>query len=192
MTKKTQLNRARRDIIEDFGRKHIESGIDRTLENTFLHQLIGYANEAIRARYPETDMAILRKYEAVRTDRCPRFQFPSGRVDGRMMPDDAPLADMPRHSGCYSGEVFAVPATCEQVFEAYAAEFAANCRIRDERTRQFTNFVTACRTVEDVLEVIDLPADIRNRLGHRSTALVAVSPESVAALRETFKQTDEA
>ena len=187
MTKKTQLNKARRDIIEEYGIKHIESSIDRTRENSLLRQLIEFANEAIRAKYPEADMTVLRKYDVVRTDRCLRFQFPSGRVDGRSFPHDAALADMPSYSGCYSGQVFAVSAECEQAFDAYASEHAANYRIRTDKISQFTNFVTACRTVEDVMEVIDLPADIRERLGQRSTALVAVSPEAVTALRETFK-----
>ena len=97
MTKKTQLNKARRAIIEEYGFKHIESSIDRTRENDLLQQLVRYANEAIRAKYPEADMAVLRKYEVVRTDHCLRFQFPSGRVDGRSFPPDAPLADMPQH-----------------------------------------------------------------------------------------------
>jgi len=187
MTKRTQLNKARRAIIEEYGFKHIESSIDRTRENDLLQQLVTYANEAIRAKYPEEDMAVLRKYEVVRTDHCLRFQFPGGRVDGRSFPPDAALADMPRQSGCYSGEVFAVSAECEQVFDAYAAEFQANYRLKDDKKRQFLDFVTASRTVEDVLEVIDLPADIRERLGHRSTALIAVSAESVSALRETFR-----
>jgi hypothetical protein len=94
---------------------------------------------------------------------------------------------MPKQSGCYSGEVFAVSAECEQVFDAYAAEFHANYQLKDDKRRQFLSFVTASRTVEDVLEVIDLPADIRERLGHRSSALIAVSAESVSALRETFR-----
>ncbi|HLJ95422.1 MAG TPA: hypothetical protein VKU02_19755 [Gemmataceae bacterium] len=187
MTKKTQLNKARREIIEEYGIKHIESSIDRTRENSLLQQLIEFANEAIRAKYPEADMTVLRKYDVVRTDRCLRFQFPSGRIDGWSFPPDAALADMPSYSGCYSGQVFAVSAQCEQVHDAHASEHAANYRIRTDRISQFTSFVAACRTVEDVLEVVDLPPDIRHRLGHRSTALVAVSPETVTALRETFK-----
>ncbi len=112
MTRTTQLNKARRTIIEEYGFKHIESSIDRTRENDLLQQLITHSNEAIRAKYPEADMAVLRKYEVVRTDHCLRFQFPCGRIDGRSFPSDAPLADMPRNSGCYSGEVFAVSAEC--------------------------------------------------------------------------------
>jgi hypothetical protein len=187
MTKKTQLNKVRRTIIEEYGFKHIESSIDRTRENDLLQQLIRYANEAIRAMYPEADMEVLRKYKVVRTDHCLRFQFPSGRVDGRSFRSDAPLADMPQPSGCYSGEVFAVSAECERVFDAYEAEFHANYQLKDVKRRQFLEFVAASRTVEDVLEVIDLPAEVRERLGHRSTALIAVSPESVSALRVTFR-----
>jgi hypothetical protein len=187
MTKKTQLNKVRREIIEEYGRKHIASSIDRTREDSLLGQLINYANDVIRAKYPESDMAVLRKYEAVRTDRCLRFQFRGGRVDGRSFPSDAAIADMPKYSGCYSGEVFPVSAECERVFDAYEAEYRDNSRLRSDKEAQFTNFLTACRTVEDVLDVIDLPADIRERLGHRSTALVAVSPEAVTALRQSFK-----
>ena len=61
MTKKTQLNNARRAIIEEYGIKHIESSIDRIRENDLLQQLVRYVNEAIRAKYPEADMAVLRK-----------------------------------------------------------------------------------------------------------------------------------
>jgi hypothetical protein len=187
MSKSTQLNKARRAIIEEYGFKHIEATIDRTQENELLQQLVSLANEAIRAKYPEADMAVLRKYEVVRTDRCLRFQFPSGRVDGRSFPSDVAFADIPQHSGCYSGEVFAVSAECERVFDAYAKECEANYQLRHDKKRQFVDFVMASRTVEDVLEVIDLPVEIQERLGHRSTALIAVSAESVSALRETFR-----
>jgi hypothetical protein len=43
-------------------------------------------------------------------------------------------------------------------------------------------------TVEDVLEVISLPEDIRKRLGADSTALVAVTAEPVKSLKATFKK----
>ncbi len=187
MTKKTQLNKVRRAIIEEYGFKHIDASTDRTQEKSLLQQLVSFANEVIRAKYPEADMAILRRYEVVRTDRCLRFQFPSGRVDGKIFPSDVILADMPQHGGCYSGEVFAVSAECEQVFDAYTKEREANYRLRDGKKREFLNFLTASRTVDDVLEVIDLPSEIQERLGHRSAALIAVSAESVSALRETFR-----
>src|SRR5262249_41760871 len=138
MTKKTQLNKARREIIKEYGRKHIEANMDRTREQSLLQQLIDFANEAIRAKYPEEDMKVLRNYGVVRTDRCLRFQFPSGRVDGRSFPGDAPLAEMPQHSGCYAGEVFVASGECEQVFDAYAAELGANYQILYVKMRQFT------------------------------------------------------
>ena len=110
-------------------------------------------------------MAVLREYGVVRTDHCLRFQFPSGRVDGKSFPTDGPSPTLPQHHGCYSGEVFAVSAECEQVFDAYESEVQANYQLKDDKRRQFLDFVMASRTVEDVLEVIDLPADIRERLG---------------------------
>lgn len=108
---KTQLNKARREILLS----HIEDTvlpriIDRTRENELYDALIDGANKAIRAKYPEADMAVLRKYKCVRVDRCLRFQFPTGRVDGFNFPykDESRIADVPSSGGCFRNDVFAV------------------------------------------------------------------------------------
>lgn len=101
MTKKTKLLKTHRDIIEAYGERTIRASVDRTRESELLQSIIDGANAAIRAKYPESDMAVIRKYKLERIDYCLRFQFPSGRVDGfnfHMRSND--LADMPRPGGC--------------------------------------------------------------------------------------------
>ena len=63
-----------------------------------------------------------------------------------------------------------------------------NDKTEADQVRSFTAFLSACAYLDEVLEIISLPEDIRERLGHRSTGLVAVTPETVAALKKTFKQ----
>ncbi|MCE9565985.1 MAG: hypothetical protein K8U57_28510 [Planctomycetes bacterium] len=187
MTKKTPLNATRRQIIEEYGLKHIETTIDRTREHALLKQLVDETNRAIRAKYPESDMAVIRKYQLQRIDSWLQFVFPTGRVDGFTFSGRTDIADRPEYRGNYNSDVYVVTAEFEQAFDEHAKIQKASEKQKRERDAAFRNFVGSCRSVEDVLEVINLPADIRERLGHRSSALVAITPETVASLRNTFK-----
>lgn len=190
MTKKLKLTNARRDVIRDFGVKHIASSIDRTKEQKHLAAMVEGANTAIRAKYPEADMAVLRKYKLERIDRCLKFQLPSGRVDGFTFPNDAAIADMPYCKSCYYGnsDVFPVTAAFEKAFEEFAKLKDDSDKRQQEKTTEFLAFLGACQNLDEVLDVIPLPEDIRKRLGQESTALVAVTPETVKSLKATFKK----
>jgi hypothetical protein len=190
MTKKVKLTNARRDVIREFGVKHIAESIDRTKEQKHLTVMIDGANTTIRAKYPETDMAVLRKFQLEQTDRCLKFQFPSGRVDGFNFPSDAAIADIPYCRSCRYGnnDVFAVTAAFEKAFDEHAKLKTESDKRQQEKVQEFLNFLGACQYVEEVLDVIPLPEDIRKRVGHESTGLVAVTPETVKSLKATFKQ----
>jgi hypothetical protein len=190
MTKKIKLNKTHRDVIQDYGVKHIAATIDRSKENKQLAVLLDGANAAIRAKYPEADMAILRKYKLERTDRCLKFQFPSGRVDGFSFMSNAAVVDMPYKAGSHysSNDVFPVPPAIEKAFDEYAKLHLENDKKQQAKLSEFNAFLNACQYVDEVLEVIPLPDDIRKRLGHSSTGLVAVTPDTVKSLKATFRQ----
>jgi hypothetical protein len=111
MAKKIRLSKVHREVIQDFGLKHIVSTIDRTKELKHLAVMLEGANAAIRTKYPEADMVVLRKYKLERTDRCLRFQFPSGRVDGLSFKSEAEVVDMPYCRGCGYGSSDVFPVT---------------------------------------------------------------------------------
>jgi hypothetical protein len=186
MTSKTRLTKASREIIENYGIGHITSTLDRTAEKAQLAIILDGANAAIRAKYPETDMAVLRKYQLESTDHCLKFQFPSGRVDGFRFPYGSELADLPYRRGCGSSDVFPVDAAFEAAYDLYAKLKQANDKLESERCKQFRDFLAACRCVQDVMEVIRLPDDTLRRLGQGSRALVAITPDTVESLKATF------
>ncbi len=169
--------------------KHIAASIDRSKEQKHLAVLLEGVNASIRSKYPEADMAVLRKYKLERTDRCLKLQFPSGRVDGFTFASDAEVVDMPYKAGCgfYNNDVFPVTAAVEKAFDEYAKVKGENDKKQTERFQQFMAFLFACKFIDEVLDVIPLPEDVRKRLGHSSTALVAVTPETVKSLKATFK-----
>ena len=190
MTKKIKLNKSHREVIQDFGLKHIASTIDRGKEQKQLAILLEGANAAVRKKYPEEDMVVLRKYKLERMDRCLKFQFPSGRVDGFTFVSPAEIVDLPYSKSCHYGnnDVFPVNAAFEKAFDEHAKLKLENDGRQTEKNREFMAFLTACQFLDEVLDVISLPDDIRKRLGHTSTALVAVTPETVKSLKATFKK----
>lgn len=190
MAKKIPLSNTRRELIREYGSSHITASIDRSKQEKQLAILVKEGNAAVRAKYPEADMVVLRRYELVRTDLCLKFQMPSGRVDGFTFRADCGVADIPHRRGCgyYSNDVFPVSEAFEKAFDQHAITKAEADKLEQEKLGQFNAFLTACKTLEEFLEVIPLPEDIRKRLGFDSSALVAVTPETVKSLKATFKK----
>ena len=190
MTKKIKLTKAHREVIQGFGLTHISTSIDRSKEKKHLAVMIEGANSVIRDKYPEADMAILRKYKLERIDRCVKFQLPSGRVDGFTFMSDAAIADIPYCRSCVYGnsDVFPVTPAFEKAFDEYAKLKTESDKRQQEKQQEFLSFLGACQFLDEVLDVIPLPEDIRKRLGHSSNSLVAVTPETVKSLKTMFKK----
>lgn len=190
MAKKIPLSNTRRELVREFGSNHIKDSIDRNKEQKQLAIMLREANAAIRKKYPEEEMAVLRKYDLARVDRCLKIQMPSGRVDGFSFNADCAVADIAynRHCSYLNSDVFPVSEAFEKAFDLHAQHKSDADKLQQEKYGQFVSFLNACKTVDDVLEVIPLPEDIRKRLGADSTALVAVTPETVKSLKATFKK----
>ena len=73
-------------------------------------------------------------------------------------------------------------------FDEYSKLKVESDQRENEKGKEFLAFLAACQFLDEVLEVIALPEDIRKRLGHSSSALVAVTPETVKSLKATFKK----
>ena len=83
---------------------------------------------------------------------------------------------------------FSRPRCHREAFDEHAKVKNANDKLESDKSQSFRSFLAACVYLEEVLEVIELPQEIRERLGHRSTGLVAVTSETVASLKATFSQ----
>lgn len=188
---KTRLNNAHRDLLSAYGHERIAGLIDRSEEKAFYAQLLDSANQAIRKRYPEEDMAILRRYDAAHIDRCVRFQFPSGRVDGFYFPyEETALADLPYRRSCTTDAAYPVEAATEAALDGYQKTHAANDKEQQKRISVFDALIRAARTLEEVMEAIDVPPEVQERLGRKTTALVALSTDDLKRLRRDFSLTN--
>lgn len=70
---KTRLNKDMKAQLLDYMEKAFDARIDDSaLQETFTALATGL-NAILRAKYPEEDMPVLRKYKLSRTDSCLRF-----------------------------------------------------------------------------------------------------------------------
>jgi hypothetical protein len=94
---------------------------------------------------------------------------------------------MPCRNGCYSGEVFAVDEEFERAYDEHAAVKLVNDKGLIAKDGDFRAVVFAARFLEDITAVIELPKDVLAELGQKSTAVVAISPESLERLKADFR-----
>lgn len=186
---KTRILQSTRDHLLIWMTEQMAAKLQLQLEKPEL-KAIEAANKAIRAKYPEKDMEVLRKYKCTRRDNCLRFVSEEGQVFGVDFGYEEQkrdrLADMPDGAGCHRGDVFPVTKTVQNTLEAYIEKRDANKYEAQRKRHEYFSFLAACKTVEEVDEVVKLPDDLRKRY-LSGGALVAINPDVVASIKSDFK-----
>lgn len=154
-------------------------------------------NKAIRSKYPEADMIVLRKYSLTRRDGCLKYMNTEnqqvsgveffGRYDSEDEESYAVLADLPSSSGCRSGDVFPVSPTAFVALEAFTRAKQDDKELRETKFRQYKSLLAACKTVDELNEIVSLPEDLKQRY-MTGGALIAINPETIASIKSDFKQ----
>ena len=189
---KVRLSNEKRDRILRYMQEQYEAKRDKREEQAALRDLLDRINDVLLSRYPAKDMAVLRKYELTRRDYCLKFAvLDTGRVFQINLPSDQvkeALAEIPSHRGCYSRETY----PCDQAL-ADAADHYLEVKARAEDARrakydEYSAFVYAARTLEDIEAIVPLPQDLRAALGATPNALVAVNENTLASIKQDFAQ----
>lgn len=183
---KIRLNNTHRDILRKYGQEKIAALIDRKKEHELYATILMATNSAIRLKYPEEHMVTLRIYKLTRQDRCITFSFPSGRTDGFWFNEDKEMVDVPSRGGCLSSVAYPVNAAFEKAYDEYAKVKKANREEEEKRQTSFRVLIDVARMLEEVMEIIDLPKDLQERLGKKSQALVALNDDSLKQLKKDF------
>ena len=188
---KTKLTNEKRDAIVAYMTSRYDAKEDHTARSEAYALLVTLANTAVRAKYPEADMSVFRKYPgASRVDYCLNFQDnDTGRyVRIEFDRTTEALADIPCTRGCYSHDTFPAPTALIATYDGWKLLADLSIRTREAKVQEYRSFVLACKTVEDVEATVPLPADLRQKLTGSNTSLVAVSDEIIADLRAEFAE----
>jgi hypothetical protein len=190
---KTRLTKGMRDTLYRYMGEELVQRLDRTEVAATLFELVEKTNVILRAKYPEEDMPVLRKYEMVRVDSCLRFTVSeTGRVFGvdfsqpGILRTETKLADIPHRRGCYNMDVY----PCDTAFEAVADRWAKQMNERSllisEKKREYDGFLLASRYLEDVEAVVPLTEEIRKTLGAQTRSLTIISPDVLSSIKSDF------
>lgn len=182
------MNNGHRDILRNFAYKKIEENVDRKQENKLYAKILSFTNSVICKRYPEEDMAILRKYELAGEDTCVKYSFDGGRVDGfnfSQQKGGVPK-DTPKQRYCNNNNVYMTTKEFEKDFREYNKIKTDNEKILYQKKVDCNSLIAYAKYIEDVLEVIKVPKQLEHSLLAKSTSLVAVSPDVIKRIQADF------
>jgi hypothetical protein len=169
---KTQLTKTMRDTFHRFMVDEFRKRLDRTDIDKTLTGLVEKTNTILRAKYPEGDMPVLRKYEMTRVDSCLKFTIlDTQRVfDVSFNPynlclGDAPLVDIPCLRGCYNHEIYPCDKGFEELADKWEKQIEERRKIIYEKEQEYNGFLAACRHLEEVEAVVPLTEKIRESIG---------------------------
>jgi hypothetical protein len=188
--KKIRLTNPLRTSIHEWMLAQLRAKHAETLEKLKL-TAIEAANKAIRVRYPEADMAVLRKYKCTMVKSLVRFvdsssseffalDFPYGETtDG--------LADTPDSYACRTdSEAYPISAAGHRAIAEFTTRHDACNEEKAKKSAEYYSFLYACTTVQQVNDIVPLPEEMRNKY-LAGTSLIALSDETLATIKRDFK-----
>ena len=140
-------------------------------------QFIEAVNGELRAKYPEKDMEVLRKYNLTTKTVWQRFTN-----DGRITAfyefiEETEMVDIPKGIGV-------IPAS-KKLFSLFDNLAKAKDKLIEKREKQrqkYRDFVNSFNYLEDIEQVIPLPESIKPPV----RSLVCINPEIIAEIKKDF------
>lgn len=195
---KTRFTEEKRNIVHAWMMEQYDAkNKDAKTIAKMKERVIKALNVVIRKKYPETEMAILRKYDCTFTDRCIKlvdsdtnavFGIELKRWDEK---DDEnaeiKLADVPSRRGCNSQDVFPIDPKGHALIDEYLSLRETSKEKREEKFRHYKSFLAACRYIEDAHEVVPFPKEMQTRL-FSGASIIHINPDIVAAIKQEFAE----
>lgn len=194
-TPKTRLSKDMRETLHRYMVGEFRNRLDRSEIEKTRQALVERANALLRAKYPEDDMPVLRKYDMVRVDPCLKFTIlDTGRVFQVSFNHSysdlgaADLVDIPCLRGCYNHEIYPCDKEFEALADSFEKQFTDRYTLIAGKDREYRGFLAACRYLEEVDAVVPLAEEIRKELGAQSRTLTIISPDMISSIKSDFAQ----
>lgn len=177
------LNKGHRETLQILARKLVNSTQDTTALDAAYEEVANMVAALVEVKYPKSDMAILRKYDVGREDRCiyvsPGYgniqQFSFRHKDSRVP---------------YVPSRYCNHRTPHLMNEEQAASFDRYEALREEYkaaiNRRVTNFdalIEASRTFDEVAAVWPAAEQLRERICGQSRAVSIMSEDTLARIK---------
>lgn len=176
---KIRLNQTHREALRRFAREHVACVPEQKARDTTYRKASTGVRRDVEKQFPTTDMEILARYKVAKPDTCIRGGSPSGQFTAFTFDskEDAPFVP----DRCCSSRSISFAQSTVTAIEAFEVADAALKKAREAKLAAYEALITSARTFEEVVEIWPAAAALADRIGAPSTAIVALS-EDVAAL----------
>lgn len=197
---KKRLNKDHKKVILDWMIKE-KLKVDEFEESkkVTLEKLAYSVNNILREKYPESDMEVLRKYDAAKKDTCLKFtildtgqvyavdfsQWNSHFTDEAVKVFKAHLVDVP-NTGSNSNNILEGTEQIRDTFDSLKDDYEKYYKDRGSKINKYRTFVYTCKHLEDVEEIVVLPEHVRVLITEGTTALITMNSETIDDIKKDF------
>lgn len=188
---KTRLNVSKKERVLDYMMLKLKERTDYTELDKARKTYQDLMNKILMKKYPPKEMEVLRKYEKTEIRTC----YHGVNLDNQQHVSlEIPYEDRDSFSfvetpkGFDFGRGIAVSAKLIAAFENYCEIYDNIINAHQQKNKDYWSFIESCRYVEDIEEIVPLPAKLREALGAANNALVAINAEKLKDIKSDFEE----
>lgn len=174
----TRLNSNHRSLLIALMERVVDCPVEQKAEQTTYDKALPVARKLVEAAFPPSDMAVFRKYEQARQDRCVRFQVPDGSVmQFEFRADDAPW--IPSRGNC-SSRLYIADEKQGAALEKWKDAAQNFKKALEQKKTDYRNFINSSATFEQVIAVWPEAEQVASQI--RENLPAAINPEVLARI----------
>lgn len=181
--KNKRLSNYDRERLISFARKQIKETADSAELDAAYDAAAESVAAAIKAKWPQKDMAVLRRYDAASVDHCVYVSTGGSNYEQfTFRADDKRTPMRPNGRGCLRIPVM-LEGDAEAAYKAYLKASEEATSAAAARLSDFKALINGSRNFNEVADVWDAANELRSSIVGEATALAVLSADVVSRIK---------
>ena len=181
--KNKRLSNYDRERLISFARKQIKETADQAALDAAYDAAAELIATAVKAKWPQKDMAVLRRYEAASVDHCVYVSTGGSNYEQfTFRADDKRTPMRPSGRGCLRTPIL-LEGAAEDAFRAYLKASEEVTNAASARLFDFKALISGSRNFNEVAEVWPAANELRSSIVGETTALAVLSADVVSRIK---------
>ena len=171
------LNKGDREMLQVFAQRRVKATGDHAALDAAYDACATMVRSHVDGRYPPKDMAVLKKYDVARIDRCIYVtgDVPHSKFEFR--PDDERAPSRPTTYDCNNRRPYLLTPEQSVMFGDFLREKEAFDKTEKQRLQDFYALIACSRTFEILEAAWPAVGELREAICGRVTSLTLMSDE---------------
>lgn len=180
---KYRLNMNDRAFLRNLAAKTVNVEAEQAAADAAYKACAAAVRAAVEKKYPPADMAVLKKYDSTREDRCIRLNLAFGGVVGfDFRNDDTPWPVRP--TGYFCTTMYPLDEAATRLYEAHKNAEEALVLKRERIVGDFDKLISHSKTLEEIETVWPGASKLRERI--KANVPVTLSQDVVERIKATL------